>query len=275
MSSGHDDMLPPEIVAEVVRNISDEEDAFVVGGQAINFWAQRYERQMTALNPSGSYMSKDVDIYGPADAAQRLADKLGGKIRVPDADDHTPQSAIVEATVLGRKVEIDFLWHIQGPPIDQIEKQIVTLQVPVNVDGTTTNVPVSVMHPLHCLQSRAANVLTLGRKTPQALDQLDASIHIVRCFVSEALDTGQTKTATSVLKALGSYLVTDPNGCRLHEKSSVNPVEILRAFRQDDRLEKRYRDNQLEGMIGTIEANQKQRETNAAMRAAHSSGLAR
>lgn len=147
--------LPREVPAEVVRHASPSGGAFLIGGQALNFWAERYSEIAPELNEYGPFVTKDVDFFGTADAARELAHSLGGTIRLPTADNHTPQSAIVTADVLGHRVEIDFLWNVMGPPADQLKKQMVEVSYPIRGTHGDTTVPMSIMHPVHCLQSRA------------------------------------------------------------------------------------------------------------------------
>jgi len=243
----------PETVADVVSLLADVPNAFLVGGQALNFWAERYTERFDELGEYGPFVSKDVDFYGPVEAARRLAKRLNGKVRVPKGGDFTPQSAIVEAKVGGAELVIDFLWHVIGPPADKIEQQVVTLDVPATVGGEPTIMVIAIMHPLHCFQSRAANVVALHRTQDLSLRQLNAAIFVVRGYIEEALEAGQTKVASSVLEGLGGYLLTDPVGRRVREHCKIDPVNVIAAFRDDARLDQRYRDNQIASLIDRLE----------------------
>jgi hypothetical protein len=77
-----------------------EDCAFLVGGQALNIWAERYSH-CTELAEYGPFTSKDIDYFGYQQAAQKLAKAIGGKMRTPSADDMTPHSALVTAESTG------------------------------------------------------------------------------------------------------------------------------------------------------------------------------
>jgi hypothetical protein len=271
-------MLPQDVVDAVVRHASPENGAFLVGGQALNFWAERYSEKAPELIDYGPFASKDIDFFGNGAAAAKLAKALGGTVNYPSMDNHTPNSAIVTAVVLGHRIHIDFLLDVAGPPADKLAKQMVSIDYPLRSAGQNASVPVGVMHPLHCLQSRASNVITLGRKDRIAQRQLDAAPIVVREYVSEALGQGRdvhrARVASSVLKALGEYLLSDPVGAKIHQRTANNPLAIIQAFEKDERFDERYRQHQLKHMIEEVQARQA-RDRNRAAFAARSLGLGR
>lgn len=231
-----------------------------MGGQALNFWAERYSAAAPELVGYGPFASKDVDFFGSRDAAAKLAKALGGTVAYPSMDDSSPNSAIVRAAVVGQSIEIDFLWNIAGPPADKLAKQMVAIDYPIRGTADETTVPIGVMHPLHCLQSRAANVITLGRRDDTARRQLEAAPIVLKEYVAEALgtdpDVHRARVAASVLKALGLYLTSDPVGVRLHQNSRNNPLDVVRTFREDPRFDERFREHQLKAIIDDVEARQ-------------------
>lgn len=259
--------IPPEVLAEVIRIASPTGSAFLVGGQALNFWAERYYSNCPELAQYGPYASKDVDFFGTSDAADKLAKALGGKAIYPQSGDHTPQSAIVSAVVLGHKIEIDFLWNVLGPPADQVKKQMVHIDYPIR-PADNSKVPISVMHPLHCLQSRAANVITLKRTSATAMRQLNAAPIVLREYISEAIGEGQdpsrVRVAISILRQLGNYLTTDIVGSKIHTITQYNPINVFKKFSDSPLLDERFKDNQLQSLIRQIEEKQKITNSKAA-----------
>jgi hypothetical protein len=81
------------------------------------------------------YTSKDIDYFGGRAAAQKLADASGGALRLPHGDDHTPQTAIVSATIAGLDIDIDFLWHVKGVDAKSLEKQAIEIKLSVRLGG--------------------------------------------------------------------------------------------------------------------------------------------
>lgn len=82
--------------------------------------------------------------------------------------------------------------------------------------------------------------------------QLNASVLVVQGYIDEALREGQAKVASSVLKALGEYLLVDVLGRRAHEFCKVDPFSIVAAFRDDARFDERYRCNQMAGLMESL-----------------------
>jgi hypothetical protein len=246
-------MLPPEVVYDLASILQLSDNAFIIGGQALNLWAERY-LHIPQLVDYGPYTSKDLDYFGYRQAATKLADALGGTVRIPKGDDHTPQTAVVTAIIHGETVEIDFLYHVKGVHSESLQKQAVQLVLTVRVGDGTGQLNVPIMHPLHCMQSRLANVVDLGRRTDLAKRQLEASSVVLVEYLSERLDHGGAKHVTGVLRSLYNYLLTDPTGKNAHHHMSNDPAAILDRFVNDERLDKRWRRLTLQKMRDRVHA---------------------
>lgn len=218
----------------------------------MNLWAERYShvRELAAYGP---YTSKDIDYFGRRQAAQKLADALHGQLLIPDSDDHTPQTAVVKAQIDGQDVEIDFLWHVKGVDEASLVKQAVEVKMTVRLADRTGELRVPIMHPFHCMQSRLANVLELGRRTELSLRQLEASPIVLREYLSELLDCGEHKHVTGVLQALYDYLLSHQNGRKAHKTMKNDPALILTAFQNDERLDARWREMSLASMRQVVD----------------------
>ena len=227
------------------------DDAFIVGGQALNLWAERYSH-VAELDAYGPYTSKDIDYFGQREAAEKLANALGGSVSIPDADNHTPQTAIVHAEIDGHPIEIDFLWHVMGVDDAKLKKQAIQIRMNVRMAEGTAELHVPIMHPFHCLQSRLANVVQLERETDLAFNQLNASPIVLREFLLEQLDNGQSKHVTGVLQALYDYLSSDIVGRKAHKHMRNDPSAVLDTFQNDERLDERWREKSLHSMRASL-----------------------
>ncbi|WP_341896752.1 hypothetical protein [Sphingobium sp. YR657] len=207
-------------------------------------WAERYS-SVAELAEYGPYTSKDLDYFGQREAAEKLADALNGTLLIPHSDDHTPQTAIVQATIAGQDVEIDFLWHVKGVDTASLEKQAVEVRMTVRAGSRAGQMLVPIMHPLHCMQSRLANVVTLHRHTDLARRQLEASPIVLREYLFEVLASGGHRHVTSVLQGLSDYLLSDPVGRKAHKEMKNDPAAIFARFQHDDRLDERWREKSL------------------------------
>lgn len=249
MTDGH---LPPQAVLDIARILSDDERAFVVGGQALNLWAEYYSEGATELLEFRPYTSKDIDYFGQRAVAEKLAAGLGGSIDVPSPDDTTFQTAIVHATVQGIDIDIDFLSHVKGVQRG-LEAGVVDLILPYDHEGKEAELAIRLMHPLHCLQSRVANVIDLGRNDGTSRRQLAAAPIVLREYIAESLADGEEREAINILRALFEYLRSDINGRKAHRHLTYDPIEILRHFLGDERLDARWREKSLAGMVAQLE----------------------
>lgn len=240
-------MLPAEIVYRLASILTLSDGAFIVGGQALNIWAERYSA-VAELADFGPYTSKDIDYFGQRDAAAKLAEAIGGRLRIPQMDDATPQSAIVEATIDGHEIEIDFLTHVLGVEDAGLKKAAVNIILQVKTAEGIDALKVPIMHPFHCLQSRVANVVTLHRKQDVARRQLEASPIVLREYIAEMLVIGDHREATDTLERIFEYLRSDVVGKGAHKIMKNDPAIILDHFTQDERIDARYRENTLANM---------------------------
>ncbi|HEX8416598.1 MAG TPA: hypothetical protein VF641_03250 [Methylobacterium sp.] len=222
-----------------------------MGGQALNLWAERYSH-VPELALYGPYTSKDLDYFGHRDAAEKLAKCLGGRVLVPSRDDATPQSAIVVAELGGEKIQIDFLKYIKGVPVRALADSAAELVLTIHTAAGPSELALPVMHPLHCLQSRIANVVELKREDDVAARQLAAAPIVVREYISEMLDAGDHPEATRTLQRLFEHLRSDINGRVAHRHAGRDPAEIIDHFASDERLDARYREHNIAEMQAVL-----------------------
>lgn len=150
----------PEDFFYVTSKVSEEPTRLVlVGGQALETWG-------TVLNvppPNGqtSSLTQDTDWLGDRSDAQWLAGLLGmdhTEVYTPSPDDPTPNTALVYLERAESKVLLmDFLRCVTGLDNHEIDQLAAQIDVP-SPDGS--HVRLRVLHPLHCLVSRMANLST-------------------------------------------------------------------------------------------------------------------
>lgn len=151
------------------------------------------------------------------------------------------------AIVDGVRVHIDFLANVMG--VTHPTRLATEIVIPMETEAGGGVLAIPVMHPLHCLQSRVSNVLTLGRSDDTARRQCAAAPIVLREYIAEMLRQGEVREAMRTLTALFKYLRSDLTGRRAHEACSGNdPAEIFDYFRRDPRLDRRFRTYNLEAM---------------------------
>lgn len=255
-----DEPLPPDAVIELASILQLDDGAFVVGGQALNLWAELYYEHCPELADFAPFTSKDLDYFGHQDAASKLAAALGGEVIFPDPDDASPNSALVRATIGDREIQIDFIRHVMGVRPKRLEELATELVVPLDNGG---ELAIPLMHPLHCLQSRIANVLKLGRLDQTAMRQLGAAPYVLEAYLLHMLDLGEVKEVQSTLRNLYHYLLSDPDGKRAVSLPMKDPLDIISSLTKHQKLDCRYRWFNLRAMRRKVASKRASRELRA------------
>ena len=242
-------------VLRVTSAVGIDDGVFVVGGQALNICAEYYASRTNELAEFAPYTSKDIDYFGHQEAAKKMATALGGKVAFPPIGDSTPSTAIVTARIDGQEITIDFISHVLGVRDRSLKNGVVEIVAPLQLVDGEVRISIPVMHPLHCLQSRIANVLSPAtkRRDDTALRQLQAAPIILREYINEAIEDNDIKEATNCLQILFKYLRSDIHGRQVHRETPIDPIFIIRRFANDDRLDDRYRRHNIASMIQRLE----------------------
>lgn len=241
--------LSPEAVKRILKSLPPESKVFLVGGQALNVWADRYANA-PGIADFGPFASKDIDYYGSAKAAEKLRAALDGHIDIPAAEDHSPEAARVRATLGVEDISIDFMASLKGVDLAIAERRYVKLEFEAT-DGDTLSI--NVCHPLDAFRSRVANVIALGRRNDHSLRQLGASVLVLGAYIDHLLTEKRPKGATDALKEVHDFLRSSIEARGVRALSPVDPIAILQRFATDERLDERYRSVTLARMIARLE----------------------
>jgi hypothetical protein len=197
-------LLGAEEVIQIAGAFEQNDDAFIIGGQATNLWAWFYQEKEPGLKREGPFTSRDIDYFGSQEVARNVANVLGGKLYLPNPDHHTPNTAKVVTTINGKTVEIDFLGTVLGITDRELRRGVSALSVAGTVDGREAQIIIRVLHPLLCFKSRVINMLhpSMRRTGTIAEKQLHASVIIVRRYIDDALSDGDWKEAKDCLRTL-------------------------------------------------------------------------
>src|SRR6202795_1188794 len=130
----------------------------LVGGQALNYWAETLgiaDARSTGIY--GPATSEDIDMLGSVNTVRAFAQAVAGKARIAGLDDsHSPNSGVVIFDFEGEIHSIDFLAQMAGFKTSELPTVLKwALTVPL---WKTSKAPLSVMHPMHCLQAQLENI---------------------------------------------------------------------------------------------------------------------
>lgn len=249
-------------VIEITSKFEVEDPAFIIGGQATNFWAWLYEDREPELAELGPFTSEDIDYFGSKEVAATVADALGGKLLLPEPGDHTASTAQIVTTFNNKPLIIDFLNSVLGVRKDELERGVSELEIDAQLEGKPVKVRIKVLHPLLCLKSRIINIVhpVIQRKDLIAKVQAEGALIILRRFIDDALDDPNGwKDAHTCFRRLFRYLRHDEYMKVADMKTSVDPLIVLKHFADDARIDQRYRNWTLKSMITKIEQRRKNR----------------
>lgn len=182
-------------------------------------------------------------------------------MQVPEVHDHTPNTALLLAEIEGDEIVVDFIDHVFGVRDRDAKKMVAIVSLPMAQEKKKVDVAISIMHPIHCLMSKAANALSpaLKRRDETAMRQLNAAVYVLSEFLNDLLKHDEHGRASKILKMLYRYLRSDIYGRHVHSLTDKDPLEILREFSQDTRLHPKFRPH-LAIWLREIEGRRKNRE---------------
>lgn len=240
-----------EDVILVASKLTLDDATFVVGGQATNLWAWWYQGRDPALSPNDPLTSRDIDFFGSFKAARAFAEALGGTVSSPDSDTmNSPSTALVVADLNGRRLEIDFLNGVLGVTKRELERGVAIIRASAVVDGKQVEVHVPVMHPILCLKSRVANMLSPAthRRDTTAWAQLHAAIAVTNAHIDDALGENWNE-AKACIQDLIRYFRSDNYGRQVEAELGVDLIDILKRIEDRPELDDRYREMTLKPAI--------------------------
>lgn len=177
----------------------DPGKAIVVGGQAVNFWAERFEEDEPELRNYGPFTSTDLDLHrlelttSKALRSQAIATE-------PQRDPFGKAFTIVGETFFmkdkgGETLTIDALKLVTGLRPDEVEKGALKIE--------SRGVSVLILTPIACLKAKMFNVQTIDQRNRHDEKHVRILFLCVRAFLRQLLREGETSTNyRPVLKAL-------------------------------------------------------------------------
>lgn len=193
-------------VRAVVEKVPDLAGIVLVGGQALNFWAEALAiASADSEGPYGPAVSGDIDFLGSPTSALAFGEATGGKVRIAGMDDaHSPNTALVILDIDGEEHLIDFLGSLKGFTFWELEK-VKQSAMPVGlVPGR--HQPILVMHPAHCLESQLENVYgyQLNRRAEPGgeryIGRMKLAIESCRRITQRYIDEGDPRGALKVVE---------------------------------------------------------------------------
>lgn len=246
-----------ERVLARLEPLTAERRIILIGGQAVALWSAFFKLP-EAEDDQRIYTSRDIDFEGAARSARRAGDLLGGRVRIPEMDHVTPNTGIVLfEDEEGVTREIDFLGEPGGLSGRDVRDTAVRIVVETK-EGS--DVPVLVMHPERCMESRIFNVMELRRRGTIAMDQLGRSVICAREYSRYLLHAdGLTKIerVRAVLKLnerIFKRCLSDRRFRNVYLEFDVDPFDAVIA---DPALLKEFLERRHPQMVEKLEERRK------------------
>jgi hypothetical protein len=64
-------------VIEIASKLETDDDSFIIGGQATNFWAWFFQDKEPELKLKGPLTSEDIDFFGSQEVARTVTMAIG------------------------------------------------------------------------------------------------------------------------------------------------------------------------------------------------------
>jgi hypothetical protein len=223
---------------------ADGQPYILIGGQAVNYWAEHYlsaEPQLAKLQP---FTSEDIDFKGGHADVERIARQLELKPSYPPKVEMTALSGFIPFQIGDLKSTIEVVRRIPG-----LSDSVATPAIQVEWGGKT----IRVLNPISLLACKLELVATVPQEKRRDVAHLKILLPCVRAFLGELLqqvELGQLpardwlKIANQVLK-----LTTNHRTRTIASKHQINWPEILPltaiAKSQHEKI-RRFREQQLE-----------------------------
>lgn len=155
------------------------EDLVLVGGQAVNFWAELFLPYETALQQYLPFTSRDADFY-----------RKGRRFRVPQGWKEVQQPSkgrmrLVSHALIGPlQQEAEIIRSINGLNTQEVEDGT----LPVNYAGSD----ILILNPVLLFKAKVTNVRSLDQQVRQDVKHLKILTIVVRRFLQSLLEESNT-----------------------------------------------------------------------------------
>jgi len=177
-------------------------EALVVGGQAVNFWAEAFEEEEPELHQYQPFTSADLDLYRPEPSTRRVLDAWAEHVET-ERDPFGKAFTIVSRTYVIRRsganpLLVDELKMVSGLALSEVRKSSVEVEF--------SGMQVRVLTPMACLKAKLYNLANLDQRDRQDERHVRILIPCTRAFIRrllrEAQATGKLRPALNSLEQL-------------------------------------------------------------------------
>jgi hypothetical protein len=229
-----------------VFNIRDNKGQpyVLIGGQAVNYWAERYLPDEPELKHLQPFTSQDIDFKGSRDDVQYIAQQLHSSPGYPPKVAMTALAGIIPVQIAGQKTNIEVVRQIPGVSD--------SARIPA-IEAQWQEKMIRVLNPISLLASKLELAATVPQRNRQDVSHVKILLLCVRAFLRELLqevELGRLE-AKDWLKVANQALKLSTNGRsrKIAAKYQIDCSGILplKTIEQNNNEKiKRFRKLQLE-----------------------------
>lgn len=231
------ELHPPTAFQSV---LTDPAQPLIVGGQAVNLWAEIYVSTQAGLQEFEPFTSKDADVYGDRALAEILHQRTGWSCQFFDEPRQPGVALLTKSEASGTApLRVEVLRAVYGVNVDDLNRNQVRQIRP----GELYRIPA----PFVLLKAKLANVAHLSvEKRPQDLKHARMLIPISHAYLlelhaavgrpdmSERNFLGAIAYATDVIRSPDARTVAERHGLDLAaifpRSLAASPHEKIRRF---------------------------------------------
>lgn len=229
------------------------EPLILIGGQALNYWCDKFRVDNPDLERHGPFASKDLDFQATRELVPWCSKQLGGEYTLAEAGDKSLLNGVVILRPEpGRELRLDFMQRAYGLSAEKVA----TFAANVNVTSEDLIFGMRIMHPLHCLQSRVHNVVGLPDQyaNEHGIRQLEASIVCLRLFIEGTAVAGDEKRARDLNEAVFKFARDDLDAERLYRSRKI---DVFNAASNAECFSEKYRNMRYPQMVEELARKRK------------------
>lgn len=151
----------------------------LIGGQAVNYWAERYRAVEPRIDSLQPFTSEDIDFKGNRSDVDLIAQQLSLKPEYPASKEMTSLAGVIPFRLDGFGSCIEVVRRIPGAPPNAEQAAI-----EVEWNGKQLRL----LDPVSLFASKLKLLGTVSQANRQDAHHLRILVHCVRCFLGELLE---------------------------------------------------------------------------------------
>lgn len=150
----------------------------LIGGQAVNYWAERYLTDEPELKDLQPFTSQDIDFKGSRDDVQHIARQLQSSPGYPPKVAMTALAGTIPIQIAGQKTNIEVVRLIPGVSD--------SAKIPA-IEAQWQEETIRVLNPISLLASKLELAATVPQEKRQDISHVKILLPCVRAFLRELL----------------------------------------------------------------------------------------